>query len=283
MPVFDQGYRPYEGPRIARAVRFWPITRTCFRNTVRWPFFVILFVGMFPLMYRFFEAYATGAGAALFPMFRTKWGFGDGLFFELISSEIFIAMLLLTVTGSGQIANDLRTGALQLYFARPITQADYVLGKLGAVVLSGLLVTLVPGVLLLFACMAFAPDFSFLAGNPWLPLKILGFSLLVSVVLGSLILAISSLGKQGRMVGITFAGGYFLTMVMSKALPRIFEDSRFEIVHIGRCLDAAGRTLFNDGTVTNAPADLALGILASLTILSIVILARRVDAVEVVR
>jgi ABC-2 type transport system permease protein len=282
MPIFDQGYRPYEGERKTRGLRWWPITRACFRTSIGWPFFLVLVVGAFPLMFRLIEAYATGAGSTLIPGFRTRWGFGDGLFFELISAETFIVVLLLSVTGAGQISEDFRSGALQIYFSRPIRQTDYVLGKLGAVMLFAFLLTLAPGLILLAACAAFAPDFSFLTENPLLPLKIIAFSLVISLTLGSIVLALSSLGRRGRLVGLTFAGGYFFTMVLSKVLPKIFHDSRWEVVHLGRCLDAVGRTIFLEGSPVYAPPELAFGILASLTTLSLVLLARRVDAVEVV-
>jgi len=186
------------------------------------------------------------------------------------------------LAGSGQIAEDLRTGALQIYFSKPITWFDYLLGKLGTVVAAGLMLTLLPGMILFVATLAFAPDLGFLIENPLLPLKIVAFSLLVSVVLGSLVLAFSSLGSRGRMVGVAFAGGYFFTMVLSRVLTAIFDDPRWEAVHIGKCLDAAGRTIFTEGPNVSAPPELAWGMLASLTLFSLVLLSRRVNAGEAV-
>ena len=284
MPVFDQGYRVYEGPRKTRGFRWWPITRACFRASLRWPSFVVLVFGSFFLFYRIFMAYAAGTGAAVFPLpgLLTGWGFGDGLFYQLLSYEIFPVVLMLAVVGSGQIADDFRSGALQIYFSRPIGQFDYVIGKLGAVVLFASLLTVLPGLILLIACAAFAPDWSFITENPLLPLKVLAFSLVICTVLGSLVLAISSLGNRSRLVGLTFAGGYFLSMVLGKVLPQIFRDPRWEVVHLGRCLDAVGRSFFSKGDPVYAPPELAWGICASLTLLSVIILSRRVDAVEVV-
>jgi hypothetical protein len=282
MPVFDQGYRAYEGRRKTHGVRWWPITRACFRASIRWPFFVMLVIGSVPLVYRFFEAYAAGAGSALFPLALTPWGFGDGLFYELLSYQVFMVVMLLSVTGSGQIAEDFRSGALQIYFSRPIRQFDYVVGKFGAVILFAALLTVLPGLLLLIGCAAFAPDWTFLTENPLLPLKVLAFSLIICTVLGSLVLALSSLGQRGRLVGLTFAGGYFFSMVLGEVLPRIFQDQRWEVVHLGRCLDAVGKTIFSDGSPVYAPTELAWGICASLTLLSVILLSRRVDAVEVI-
>jgi hypothetical protein len=282
MPVFDQGYRPYEGKLRSRVVRWWPITRRCLATTRKLPLVVALVVGVGPLAFKLVQAYITGMfGEGM--RIGNPWGFGDGLFFELISQEILFAVLLMMVVGSGQIAEDVRTGALQIYFAKPITHTDYVLGKLGTVVVASSLLTLAPALILLVTCFMFAPDTTFITGNPFLPLKILGFSLLVSFVLGALVLAISSLGKQGRMVAVTFAGCYFLTMVLGKAMPRIMRDARWEVVHIGNCLDAVGRSFFGAGPVVRAPTDLAWGILGALVFFSVLVLARRANAVEVVQ
>ncbi|MCU0726442.1 MAG: ABC transporter permease [Planctomycetes bacterium] len=282
MPVFEQGYRRYSGSRARRIARWWPIARTSFRVTMRWPFYAVLVLASFPLFQKIFEVYAAGAGAALFPGARIMFGFSDGLFYDLISRETFFTVLLLTVTGAGQIAEDLRSGALQIYFGKPIRQADYVIGKLAAAVFSALLVTLAPAIVLFAACAAFAPDFSFITGNPLLPLRILGYCGLVSLSLGSLVLALSSLARSGRSVALLFAGAYFLTMLLSRVLDRLFMDWRFAAVHIGKCLDAAGRSLFVDGPNPPAPTDLSLGMIASIFFLSVLLLSRRVSNAEVV-
>ena len=282
MPVFDQGYRPYEGKLKSRVFRWWPITRRCLGTVKKRPLIVALCVAAGPLLFHLVTVYGASLQAEKWNI-KIQQGFGDGLFFQLLSSQIFCTVLVLLVVGSGQIAEDIRTGALQIYFARPITHADYVLGKMGTVLAAAGLTTLVPGLILLVGCMLFAPDWTFLRQNPWLPLKITGFALLISFVLSALVLAFSSLGRRGRMVAVTFAGTYVFTMVLGKALPRMLHDWRWEVVHIGNCLDAVGRTLFNAGVTPSAPAGIAGAILGGLFLAGVIVLARRVRAVEVGR
>ncbi len=283
MPVYDQGYRPYEGALRTRFLRWWPITRRCLFTVRKKPLAAVLIAGGILLLYEVILVYATGVTERGFSRIVNPWGYGDGIFYDLLTRETYFVVLLLMVSGAGQIAEDVRTGALQIYFSKPITHADYVLGKLGAVVLSGCLLTLLPGALLFLACAAFSPDWSFLTGNPWLPLRILAFSLLISIVLGSLVLAVSSLGRKGRVAAIVFGGAYFFSMVLGEVLPRILADSRYEIVHLGRCLGAAGSTIFTQGDFPAGSPALAWGILASLSLVSVLLLARKVKAVEVVR
>lgn len=285
MPVYDLGYRRYEGRRATRALRFWPVARTSFRVVRRWPFWLILGLGAIPLFYHLVLAYASGltGGNAFLRRAVNPWGFGDGLFFGLLTQELFWVVLLLTVAGAGQIADDIRSGAMQIYFSKPITQLDYVVGKLVAVVLACACLTLLPGLLLLLGAAAFAPDWTFLTGNPLLPLKILAFSLLVASVLGPAVLALSSLGTKGRMVGLAFAGAWFVSWILGQALTSILRDPDWMTVHVGACLEAAGRTFFSQGEIPPAPVGPAWIVLGSVTFFSILVFTRKVDRAEVVR
>ena len=69
----------------------------------------------------------------------------DGrLFGEFLNQQLGFTLLLTIFGGAGLVANDLRTGAIVMYLARPLTRRDYVLGKLGVTLLLNLAVTLVP-------------------------------------------------------------------------------------------------------------------------------------------
>jgi ABC-type transport system involved in multi-copper enzyme maturation permease subunit len=292
MTVFNLGYRAYVTPKGGWFRPVLAITRRSFFTSIRWPCRAVLVTAAFPLFFKLLQVYSVGLAedtsdlpkgmAQMLSRELNPWRFGDGLFFELISLEIFFVVLMLMVTGAGQIAEDFRTGALQIYFSRPIDQAQYVLGKLGAVVLFGLIVTLAPSIILFGACCAFAPDWSFLTENPFLPLKFTAFSLLVSAVLGAAVLALSALGRNGRMVGIAFAGGYFFSTLLGRVLPRIFQDPRWEVVHIGNALDAVGRSLFTAGPVVDSPPGLSRILVAGILVVSIFLFAKRVNPVEVV-
>jgi ABC-2 type transport system permease protein len=287
MPVFDQGYRRYEGKRISRLFRWWPISIGCLRAVPKKGFVVVLIAAAVPLVIQMVLAYAIGQlERGLPPIIHIPGGFlggfDDRLFFTLISHEVFWAVLMAMIIGAGQIAEDVRTGAMQIYFSKPITHLDYVLGKMGTVVLATSLVTLVPAAILFLGVMAFAPDFSFLEESPMLPFGVLGFSLLTCVVLSAVVLGLSSLGRRGRLVQIVFAGGYFLTMALGNILPEVFDDSRWKVVHLGNCLDVAGRTMFSKGPVPAGAPTTAWLILGGLVAVSLALLARRIRAVEVV-
>ena len=55
----------------------------------------------------------------------------DGrLFGDFLNEQIGFTILLSIFGASGLIANDLRTGAILVYLSRPLTQRDYIAGKL---------------------------------------------------------------------------------------------------------------------------------------------------------
>jgi len=297
MPVYDMGYRAYEGRILGRTFRWWPIVWRCFRTSVRWPFIVAVVIGTIPLFLRLIQAYAIGLAndptlgpasleakiaRGLSRALPETFGYGDGLFFDLLSGEILPAVLVIWFVGAGQIAEDFRTGALQIYFARPITQLDYILGKLGAVMLAAFCLTLLPGVLLFLTVCAFAPDWTWLTGNPLLPLKILGFSTVIGLVLGSLVLAISSFARSGRMAGLTFFGLYIFSAVLGHVLPAIFDSQAWNAVYLKGCLDSVGHAIFVGSDLPEVSPSTAWIVLLGVVIASLLAFIRKVEAVEVV-
>jgi len=131
--IHDLGYEPYRGPKTPHAGRFWVIARNVFSVAwrskwgVRLPLFdtvgtviaasVILYVIRYSLM-----QLVSGRGGAFLRAELIL--FGAIRFFELS------AFVLATVVATAAIANDLRMGAFQFYFSRPIRRTDYVFGKL---------------------------------------------------------------------------------------------------------------------------------------------------------
>src|SRR2546428_239987 len=145
MPIYDQGYRRYEARRPLRKVRFWPITREALRLILaRRAYLALLAVSWLPLVVRAIQIYIV----TRFPDASRLLPVGASLFGEFLNQQIGFALLITIFGGAGLIANDLRTGAILVYLARPLTRRDYVLGKLGVLMVLNLGVTLVPGLLL---------------------------------------------------------------------------------------------------------------------------------------
>lgn len=140
----------------------------------------------------------------------------------------WFAILIAAIAGSGQIADDLRTNAFEVYLARPIRPRDYFLGKLLVVFRPILFVTAVPSLAFL-AVVNLNLEGSFV---PFLPLYAvaLGGCLLVSLLHGTIILGISSLGKSPRYASIIWLVLYFVTFIAQQTLVQATGNSAFDLV-----------------------------------------------------
>jgi hypothetical protein len=222
MPVYDRSYRRWDGELKRRALRFAPITAMGVKNALGtkggWLFTLLLrtfmVVSLLPTLFLFFLN-----GAVAF-----RWSFlpEDFLrFLDTLRSVRAVQYPLLTqfnlnfltiytvLFGSGLIAKDRASGALPLYLSRPLTLADYVLGKAGIIAWFVASFTLVPNLMLwLFGI---ATDESPTALRDALPSlgPILVQGMAIIAVYALTILAVSSLCRRPM-----FAGLIWFTMML---------------------------------------------------------------------
>ena len=131
----------------------------------------------------------------------------------LAQQDIFVFFVTVYV-GAGLIANDRRANALQIYLSKPLTRAEYVIGKLAILMCFLLFVTWVPAILLLIVQIAFAGNFTFFVNNLFLFPAITLFSFLEAFVGAASMLALSSLSNNSRYVGILYAALMFFSQAM---------------------------------------------------------------------
>src|SRR5262249_19882341 len=154
-PIYEQAYRRYEARGALRRLRFWPITREGLRLVLvkRW-FLVLLGMALVPMLFRVGQIFLftrVPEAGRIAPV--------DGrLVGEYLNGQIFSLLLISIFSGSGLVAEDLRSGAILVYLSRPLTRRDYILGKLGTLLALNLGVTLVPGPLLYVVGVALAPE-----------------------------------------------------------------------------------------------------------------------------
>ncbi len=150
MPVYERGYRAYDGPRRG-APGWWTLWREHLalarrRRGPRWLSRLIFAAAVVAAVVMYVEMGllegARRVGAPARGLDPDAWlagfyGFG-----------VTCGALACLLVGAGLLADDLRTRALPLYLVRPITPAGYALGK--GLVLPALVVRLIllPGVAL---------------------------------------------------------------------------------------------------------------------------------------
>jgi len=122
------------------------------------------------------------------------------------------AVLLAVVVGlvaPRLIAGDLRAKAWLVYFTRPISRGDYILGKVGVLAAIVSLITLVPALVLWAVGVLVSPSVQVAVATWDLPLRILAAAAAVTIPTVLLALAYSSLTAESRIA----AFAWFATWV----------------------------------------------------------------------
>jgi ABC-2 type transport system permease protein len=278
MPIYDQSYRPYRGTLTPHTWRWWTIAQAGLSHHLsRKLFLVFLFIGFIPAIVRgvlIWLAHQTDITAVA----RI-----DAVFFRNFLRYQGPFLLLVCIwPGATLIARDLKTNAIQLYLARPLTRVDYVLGKFGIVAGIAALLLPVPGLLLFFMEIGLSTDLDFLTAYVWLPLSILAYSVIVITGAGLLSLAMSALTRSGRYAGLLFFAVVFFSELASDILRLVTGNHAWVAISIMSLMDQAGALFFGGELEYGVHAIASVFVYAILIALSIWILRRRVKAVEIV-
>ena len=113
-------------------------------------------------------------------------------------SQPFLLIPIVAVIAPPMISQDFRSRAFLLYFSRPMTKVQYIVGKAVTIGLYLSFVTMFPGLLLYFIGVLLSPDISVLYATWDLPLRIILASFLIVIPCTMLALMLSSLTTESR-------------------------------------------------------------------------------------
>jgi ABC-2 type transport system permease protein len=281
LPIYEQTYRRHEARGALRRVRFWPITREALRLILarRW-FLALLVAAWLPFVVQVIRIYVV----TRFPEANRILPVDGRLFGELLAWQAFFTMFITIFGGAGLVANDLRTGAILVYLSRPLTRRDYVIGKLGVLLLLNLSATLGPGLVLYAVALALAPDLFWKWSLAWIAPAVVAQSFAVSLVMSLVALAVSSLSRSARVAGLGFFGLLMGLEVARGILYAFYRRPETALLSLQADLRSLGVTLFGltDRSV-NLPWAYAAAMLIAVSIGSLLILRSRVRAVEIVQ
>ncbi len=279
MPIHDQGYRRYVGSR-AEVGRSWQvITRAGVRTVLaKRTFLGLILLAWSPFVVRAVQVYIAAnfqQASFLAPKAET--------FREFLGQQGIFVFFVTIYVGAGLIANDRRANALQVYLSKPLTRAEYVAGKLAILFLFLVGVTWLPAITLLLIQIMFAGNFAFVRDNLFLLPAITLFSLLQVLVASTTMLALSSMSKSSRFVGIMYAGLIFFTSALFNAIRGITGRSSFAWISPTETLEQVGNIIFRLEPAFDLPPFAAVLTLIVLIAGSAWILERRVRGIEVVQ
>lgn len=278
MPIHDQSYRRYRGGK-ARPGQAWTVIAAAGMMTMlrKRMFLGLLIFAWLPFLIRAVQLYVSTnfpQMAMLAPTAET--------FREFLEQQGFFVFLITIYVGAGLIANDRRANALQIYLSKPLMRSEYIFGKAMVLFTFIIVVTFVPAILLLLLQVMFAGSFAFLKANLFLFPAILVGTLLEATVVTFTMLALSSLSKSARYVGILYAGLLFFTKAVYGVMYAITGDSTLSFLSLGDNLAQVVDVIFRVPPRYDTPWLVSLTVVLGLVALSISVLERRVRGVEVV-
>jgi ABC-2 type transport system permease protein len=279
MPIHDQSYRRYKGIRAALGRGWIVIATTGVKSMIRKRAFIgVLLFGWIQFVVRAVQIYlATNIpqAAILAPTAET--------FRDFLEKQDFFVFIVTIYVGAGLIANDRRANALQIYLSKPLLRSEYIAGKAAILFTFLALVTWVPAILLLFIQVMFAGSFTFMRANLFLFPAITVASLLQVLLATFTMLALSSLSKSSRYVGILYAGILFFSAAIYGAMYAITGGSTtLSYLSLGANLTQVVDVIFRLTPRYATPWPVSLTVLLGLIVLSISVLERRVRGVEIV-
>jgi ABC-2 type transport system permease protein len=278
MPIHDQSYRHYGGGKAAPGRSWTVIASAGIRTFIRKRAFMgLLLFALSPFVVRAVQMWISSnypQASLLAPTAET--------FRQFLEQQDFFVFVITIYVGAGLIANDRRANALQIYLSKPLMRSEYIAGKLAVLFGFLLLVTFVPAILLLMLKVIFDGNFTFLKNNLFLVPAITTASLLQVSLAAFTMLALSSLSKSARYVGILYVGITFFTAAIYGALYAITGSSRVSWISIGANVSQVVDVIFRLKPRYATPWEVSLLVVIGLVVLSISVLERRVRGVEVV-
>lgn len=284
MAIHEQNYVRYEGP-LRESGAWRVIAWTGFRTHVSFlrTKLILLLMWLGPLIFAgliFLEYTLRGqlgqmTGGPMAPEASYVTGF--------LQMQVFSLAILLMASGCGVISEDLKHRTFQLYFSKPITRADYAVGKFLSIALLGSLVTVVPAFIL--ACLRSAlfiqsEFFKEVLGQMALGV---GLSTLFTLIICAVVAGLSSLTSRTGYVVLSWIGVLLVPLILS-GIVAIATGGNTELASLwsltGNMLVVSDMVLGVEKEAVDAPLWVAPIVLGVASVAGIGALVRRINKLE---
>lgn len=309
MPIHDLGYRAWQGRLMPEVTRFWVIAQTgialawknrwlrrllllawvpalylgvvlfLFEQALARPDYLRIaleFASLFPGIDVVREALQTGDPALAR---HTAWTWLLLMFFRY--PQGLLMALVVGLIAPPLVAKDVHSRAFLLYFSRPLTRVEYILGKLTVVCAYVMMITTIPALsLYLLGVLLSPPDTAVIAATWDLPLRILGASVVLMVPTAALALAFSSLTSRTFYAAFAWFAAWLLGLVaylilegtLGSALPE-----RWVLLSLYHSLGQVQTWIFGLEKSLSEVLPSA-GMLAAIAVVSLIVLFHRVSS-----
>lgn len=225
MPIHDLGYRGWNGDRMARALRPLIVARGGISLVWRRRWLrIILTLGWLPIIVPAFGLFIFEYSSSTPEMQRMAVQVArttlqrPDLANQIVSDpeaarhevwstliltyfrypQLFAMVMLIGLIAPMLVSHDLRTKAYLLYFSRPLSPTQYILGKSAVIWFLLAMIATVPALIAYVLGVLLSPDFSVIAQTWDIPFRILAASVVLMVPTTSLAIAFSSFTSESR-------------------------------------------------------------------------------------
>ncbi len=289
MAVYEHAYENYAGATTPAWSRFLIIPRYAYADIFASKFFVAFFALCFvcPLVASIliYLQYNTSA-LAMFRLSVENLLEINGYFFgALVGIQGLCGFFLTLIVGPPLVARDTANNALPLYLCRPFSRAEYVAGKMSVLLILLSLITWIP-LLLLFFFRSYLAGFRWFIDNLWIADAILWSSLLWTVTLALLCLALSAWLKWRMAASAALFGVFFIPSIIGNVVNELFGTRWGDLINIGALIGNISGRLFRADTgdaSNNLPFAAAAIMLMFIGLFCLWLIRLKVRAYEVIK
>src|ERR1700687_5346967 len=246
MAIYRRSYKPYSGALTPGWSRCLVLFRYSRRNLFRSKFMTALFVICFfyPVLCLSLIYLAHSVS------FLQQLGvpsevisIDNKFFFNFMTVQGVFAFLLTAFAGPGLISPDLANGALPLYFCRPFSRAEYVLGKTSVLAILLSQITWIPA-LVLFAVQASLEGTQWTWDHLWIAGSLVLSCWIWIAILSLLAMALSAWVKWRIVAGALVLAVLFFGAGFAQAVNAVMRTQQGHYVDIVYLMSTVWRGLF---------------------------------------
>ncbi len=289
MAVYERSYKRYAGALTPQWMRLFVLPRYAFKEVFRSKLFLVFFVfSLLPPVVQAGRIYLYHNAGKIFEAipdvaeFFSQFLAIDAEFFSIVMHfQCSFAFFAALFVGPGLVSQDLANNGLPLYLSRPISRAEYVLGKFAVLGILLSLITWVPGLFLYFLQSGYA-GWGWAVGNSGLAVSIVIGSGAWIVTISFLALALSAWVKwrpvAGFMMFMVFLGGAFFGLVVNL----LFRTDWGNLANLAMVIERIWAGLFGLRSPVDLPLWSAWLSLSAFVAACVYLLHRKIRAYEVV-
>jgi len=252
LPIYKQSYRTYDG-EVRSHFRWWVIIKQECRVLIRTRMFVgLIILGYMHVCMRIlqvvaFDTLSSSPRSPITQMLREVAMFtvNSTTFFDFLRMQSGMVFLAAILAGAGMICDDYKNNLMEVYFSKPMTWRDYVLGKTMTLVIIGLAFTAIPGVFLVLLHNMMSASLATLKETYLLPVSITVFSLALVVPCALGVLACSATSSSQRYASIAVFMVLFGDLTIGRVLPDLLHKQSYAIIAFPLAINRVGEMLFS--------------------------------------